>query len=74
MLTIRFKSEEPRLDVLINNAGVMEPPASVTRDGFETQLGVNHLGHFLLTNLLLDTLQARLNLILFKIELQSACS
>ncbi|XP_026743075.1 retinol dehydrogenase 13-like [Trichoplusia ni] len=53
----RFKSEEPRLDVLINNAGVMEPPASVTRDGFETQLGVNHLGHFLLTNLLLDTLQ-----------------
>ncbi|PZC76818.1 retinol dehydrogenase 13 [Helicoverpa armigera] len=54
----RFKSEEPYLDVLVNNAGVMEPPASVTKDGFETQLGVNHLGHFLLTNLLLDTLKA----------------
>ncbi|XP_022818151.1 retinol dehydrogenase 13-like [Spodoptera litura] len=53
----RFKSEEPQLHVLVNNAGVMEPPASVTRDGFETQFGVNHLGHFLLTNLLLDTLK-----------------
>ncbi|KAJ8714267.1 hypothetical protein PYW08_007887 [Mythimna loreyi] len=53
----RFKSEEPYLHVLVNNAGVMEPPASVTRDGFETQLGVNHMGHFLLTNLLLDTLK-----------------
>ncbi|KAH9642295.1 hypothetical protein HF086_009659, partial [Spodoptera exigua] len=53
----RFKSEEPQVHVLVNNAGVMEPPASVTRDGFETQLGVNHLGHFLLTNLLLDTLK-----------------
>lgn len=56
----RFKSEEPHLHVLVNNAGVMEPPASVTKDGFETQLGVNHLGHFLLTNLLLDTLKVRL--------------
>ncbi|RVE54553.1 hypothetical protein evm_000674 [Chilo suppressalis] len=53
-----FKCEEPRLDILVNNAGVMEPPRGVTRDGFETQLGVNHLGHFLLTNLLLDILQA----------------
>ncbi|XP_075983080.1 retinol dehydrogenase 13-like [Anticarsia gemmatalis] len=53
----RFKSEEPRVDVLVNNAGVMEPPAGVTRDGFETQLGVNHLGHFLLTGLLMDTLK-----------------
>ncbi|CAB3248670.1 unnamed protein product [Arctia plantaginis] len=53
----RFKSEEPHLDVLVNNAGVMEPPASVTKDGFETQFGVNHLGHFLLTGLLLDTLK-----------------
>ncbi|KAF9809778.1 hypothetical protein SFRURICE_000259 [Spodoptera frugiperda] len=35
----KFKSEEPQLHVLVNNAGVMEPPASVTRDGFETQLG-----------------------------------
>ncbi|CAH2044808.1 unnamed protein product, partial [Iphiclides podalirius] len=54
----QFKSEEPSLDILVNNAGVMEPPAGVTKDGFETQLGVNHMGHFLLTNLLLDTLKA----------------
>ncbi|CAK1583947.1 unnamed protein product [Parnassius mnemosyne] len=53
----RFKSEEPKLDILVNNAGVMETPAGVTKDGFETQLGVNHMGHFLLTNLLLDTLK-----------------
>ncbi|CAG9789530.1 unnamed protein product [Diatraea saccharalis] len=53
-----FKSEEPHLHVLVNNAGVMEPPRGVTKDGFEIQLGVNHLGHFLLTNLLLDTLEA----------------
>ncbi|KAJ0173445.1 hypothetical protein K1T71_010594 [Dendrolimus kikuchii] len=54
----RFKSEEPQIHVLVNNAGVMEHPQGVTRDGFETQFGVNHLGHFLLTNLLLDTLKA----------------
>ncbi|XP_073950119.1 retinol dehydrogenase 13-like [Choristoneura fumiferana] len=53
-----FKQEEPKVHILVNNAGVMEPPAGVTSDGFETQLGVNHLGHFLLTNLLLDTLKA----------------
>ncbi|XP_050664033.1 retinol dehydrogenase 13-like [Leptidea sinapis] len=53
-----FKSEEPRVHILINNAAVMEPPQGVTRDGFETQLGVNHMGHFLLTQLLLDTIVA----------------
>ncbi|XP_044746872.1 retinol dehydrogenase 13-like isoform X2 [Coccinella septempunctata] len=53
----QFKKEEKRLDILINNAGVMRPPYSKTRDGFELQLGVNHMGHFLLTNLLLDLLQ-----------------
>ncbi|XP_068619129.1 retinol dehydrogenase 13-like [Battus philenor] len=54
----RFKEEEPKLDILVNNAAVMETPAGVTKEGFETQLGVNHMGHFLLTNLLLDTLKA----------------
>lgn len=47
-----------RLDGLVNNAGVMNTEKGTTKDGFETQLGVNHLGHFLLTELLLPTLQA----------------
>ncbi|XP_057333223.1 retinol dehydrogenase 13-like [Microplitis mediator] len=54
----KFKKENDRLDILINNAGVMRCPKGVTTDGIETQLGVNHMGHFLLTNLLLDTLKA----------------
>ncbi|XP_047537126.1 retinol dehydrogenase 12-like [Vanessa atalanta] len=53
----RFKKEEPHVHVLVNNAGVMQTPKGVTRDGFETQLGTNHFGHFLLTELLLDTLK-----------------
>lgn len=44
------------LDVLVNNAGVMACPQMATKDGFEYQLGVNHLGHFLLTNMLLPLL------------------
>jgi NAD(P)-dependent dehydrogenase (short-subunit alcohol dehydrogenase family) len=47
------------IDVLINNAGVMAVPHSVTADGFETQIGTNHLGHFALTNLLLPKITDR---------------
>jgi NAD(P)-dependent dehydrogenase (short-subunit alcohol dehydrogenase family) len=52
-----FKRRYPRLDVLINNAGVFLPTRAETADGFETTYQINYLSHFLLTHLLLDALQ-----------------
>ena len=49
-----YKEKYSQLDLLINNAGIMFPPYSKTEEGFESQIGVNHLGHFLLTALLID--------------------
>lgn len=49
-------ADEPRIDVLLNNAGVMSPPLTRTAQGFELQFGVNHLGCFALTSLLLPKL------------------
>ncbi len=53
-----FSNAYRHLDVLCNNAGVMALPFRKTRDGFEMQIGTNHLGHFALTGLLLDRLKA----------------
>ena len=61
LASVREAAEELRsrcgqIDLVVNNAGVMMPPYGMTADGFELQIGINHLGHFALTGLLLDRL------------------
>ncbi|MFI6316630.1 oxidoreductase [Nonomuraea sp. NPDC050556] len=51
-----LRADHPRLDVLVNNAGVMAPPRTLSAQGHELQFACNHLGHFALTGLLLDLL------------------
>ncbi|MFB9080620.1 oxidoreductase [Flavobacterium procerum] len=53
-----FKSKYQKLDILINNAGVMAPPASFTAQGFELQFGTNVIGHYAFTGHLFNTLKA----------------
>lgn len=55
--TADFKARYDKLDVLVNNAGVVTLKRELTKDGYEAMLGVNHLGHFLLTHELLEHLQ-----------------
>jgi len=53
----KFKDNHSRLEVLLNNAGIMMVPYGRTKDGFENQFGTNHLGHFALTGLLLEVIR-----------------
>jgi len=54
-----IKEKEEGIDILVNNAGLMSCPFMLSRDGIEMQFAVNHLGHFLFTNLLLDKMKER---------------
>lgn len=54
-----FAADTERVDILVNNAGIMAVPYARTADGFESQIGTNHLGHFALTNLLLPEITDR---------------
>ena len=56
-----FQAKYDKLDILINNAGVMIPPYTKTKDGFEVQFGANHLGHFALTAHLINTIRTTPN-------------
>ena len=58
MMVERFKKSHDKLHVLINNAGVMLTKRTTTSEGYESTFAINHLGHFLLTNLVLDMLKA----------------
>ena len=51
-------SYKEHIDVLVNNAGLMAPPFRLTKDGLESQFGINHIGHFLFTNLIMKKLVA----------------
>jgi len=53
----RLNAEVDQIDILLNNAGIMTTPQLTTKEGYELQFGTNHLGHFLLTNLLLPLLR-----------------
>ena len=56
--TVNSWGDVPQIDVLVNNAGIMATDYSLTPDGFESQFGTNHLGHFLFSNLIMDKILA----------------